>query len=1164
MKRVKILVVLLFIISLVASITAGAVSADRQMSAQYGGSVYNAGTMNMSGGSIWGGVAEYGGNIYNTGKLTVSGAAKIFDGLSRVFGDNIFNAVGSVFSSVGEIFFTDKEGSGITNEVAGGCICGGLKGHLYGCDGTEKSWTYWSEKDSLPTDSGYWRLTSNVSIATYMNANHSADIYLDLNGYTVTLADEGTRIYHVSQANTNVNITILDSVGTGKIDLGSGTGDGMLTALRDTGSGKKTFTIYGGIIDGSKLTGGSNGGAVIRSLENATVNIHGGTIIGSEKYSSDGAVIYSKNNLVMTGGVVTGGCAVNGGNIAVVSGNFTMTGGKIMNGAASGYGDNVYVDKANGATMTVAISGDSGFSLTDSNNNGIYPTVNIACDCRSTTNSHATGCNGTRYCTGFDFGIPTDDPTVADLDYITVSKVDSKYITGTDSTYTMISALSPMFEIGGIEHPDDNSGRYYRLDYANKSTYSSNNSSLAEKTAGVTIRFATNASKMRLYIKLKNAPTNYSNHLNGRFICGVDVYAGSGTNRDYVGVGGQLMTNAAEINEEIALPTGYKEVVINLPIYSGVEKVEIGLPSVGKIAAPAARAYDDIVFYGSSITMGLSAVRPGTSYVSMLGQALNANVRNLGFASGAKGEQSVAEHIAAMENISAFVLDYDHNADTTEDLAATHYNFYKTVRDAHPDIPIIMMSRPIFTTEVKESLQDRVNVIMDTYNCAKAAGDNNVYFINGDCYFPDDYPDLYTDDMTHPNTLGMYYMAKTVYPVLKAVLDGTAVPEVKEPTTYDFGVPTSDKTDLSKLDYVSASSISTGKENGYNMVSVLGPQFAIGGCEHPDDNNGRFYRLDYTNAAAYSQANRSLAANTSGINIRFCTDAAKIYIDLETYNNKLPVSAHMSGQGTWGIDVYVGTGTDKVLYKVASNSSTKQQVTGTDGLTTIPITTEITLPAGYKEVQINLPLYSGARNIKVGFPDGASVAYPTERAYDDIVVYGPSIAQGCAASRPGLSYSNILSLALNANVRNLGFSGSALGEQVIAEYIAGIDNISAFIMDYDHNNSTTGLQNTHYAFYKTVREAHPDIPIIILTRPVYKDEQTNDHHIRVGIIKDTYERALAEGDENVYFIQGDDFFTDDYADWNTVDSVHPDDLGMYNTAKTIYPLLKKVLDANQK
>ncbi len=1141
MKRLKILVVLLFVISLVASITASAVSADRYMSAQYGGNIYNAGTVNMSGGSIWGGVSEQGGNIYNAGRLIISGAAKVFDGLSRLFGGNVFNDTSAFFTNTGNIFFTDKEGSGIVTEDAGKCICGGLNGHLAGCDGAEQNWSMWTKTDSLPVDSGYYKLSNNVHIATYANANKSADIYLDLNGYTVTLADEGTRIYHVSQANTNVNITILDSVGTGKIDLGSGTGSGKLTALRDTGSGKKSFTIYGGTIDGFRLTGGANEGAVIRSLENATVNIHGGTVIGAGTSTKDGGAIYSKNKLIMTGGTVTGGSAVNGGNIMVASGEFNMTGGKIMNGYASGYGDNVYVDKANGATMTVAITGDSGFYLSDSNNNGIYPTVNIACDCRSNTDSHETGCNGTRYCTGFDFGIPTSDQVAVDaLEYVRVNDVDNTYLTEvTSDGYYMVNALAPQFSIGGEIN--------------------------TENTSGVSVRFATDATDFCIRVNVTNAAVPMA-HQHGMGVYGIDVYIGSGTDRyEYDCDTGQLMSSTTQILEIIDdLPSGNKEVQINLPLFAGVTSVEVGFKDGAKVAAPTERAYDDIVFYGSAVTQGNSASRPGTAYANILGLVLNANVRNLSYVDGGMGTVAAAQRIATLDGIGAFVMDYN-DSNTVAGLEQTHYAFYQAIRLAHKDLPIILLTSPVYRASESTVQAQRTAIIQQTYDKAIADGDTNIYLISGEDYFPDNYADLYTENMVHANDLGMYNIAKTIYPVLKAMLDGTEIPEVKAPADTDFDAPVNSEQDLSMLNYVSiesiASSYQKGVLNGYNMISALAPQFAIGGCEHPNDNDGRLYRLDRSNMSNYSPKNATLAANTSGISIRFCTDASEIYVDLDAYNVKTTLSNGTCASSTYGIDVYVGTGTNRTLYAVVTGSET-EEIGSDSGGRIIPINQVIALPEGYKEVMIELPLYAGARNVQIGFPDGAKVALPTERTYDDIVIYGPSIAQGASAGRPGLAYANIFGRMLNANVRNLGFSESALGEQVIAEYIANIDNISAFIMDYDHNNSTIGLQNTHYDFYKTVREAHKDIPIIILSRPVYLTEPNSDHHIRVGIIKDTYERALAEGDNNVYFIQGDDFFADDYPDLNSVDTVHPNDLGMYYTAKAVYPLLKQVLDAN--
>ena len=370
---------------------------------------------------------------------------------------------------------------------------------------------------------------------------------------------------------------------------------------------------------------------------------------------------------------------------------------------------------------------------------------------------------------------------------------------------------------------------------------------------------------------------------------------------------------------------------------------------------------------------------------------------------------------------------------------------------------------------------------------------------------------------------------------------------------YAFGVPTPSTQDLSQLSYTKAAAVDPlymkGNKNGYTMVSSTASVFEIGGCAHPDDNQGLFYRLDIYAADTYSSDNRSFAYHTSGITVRFCTDAPSILIDAEIYRAQKSNAGHLNGRGVCGFDVYVGTGSDRVYCGKSGQTMTSET----------QVTEEITLPGGYQEVQINLPLYAGVKSLNIGFPEGASVALPTERAYGDIVFYGSSITQGACASRPGCAYANILGRSLNANVHNLGFSGSAKGEQSIAQYIASLDGISAFVMDYDHNNSIAGLQETHYAFYKTVRDAHPDIPIIFVSRPVYLREPTADQLSRVQIIQDTYDKAVAEGDANVYFVKGEDFFPDDYPDLYMVDGTHPNDLGMYYMAKTIYPVLKDAL-----
>ena len=50
-------------------------------------------------------------------------------------------------------------------------------------------------------------------------------------------------------------------------------------------------------------------------------------------------------------------------------------------------------------------------------------------------------------------------------------------------------------------------------------------------------------------------------------------------------------------------------------------------------------------------------------------------------------------------------------------------------------------------------------------------------------------------------------------------------------------------------------------------------------------------------------------------------------------------------------------------------------------------------------------------------------------------------------------------------------------------YIASLD-MSIFVYDYDHNAANADeLTKNHYAGYEIVRAAHPDIPILFLTRP---------------------------------------------------------------------------------
>ena len=170
-----------------------------------------------------------------------------------------------------------------------------------------------------------------------------------------------------------------------------------------------------------------------------------------------------------------------------------------------------------------------------------------------------------------------------------------------------------------------------------------------------------------------------------------------------------------------------------------------------------------IVFYGSSITQGGCASRPANNYTTMLCRAVDAPQINLGFSGSAKGEIALAEAIGKLD-MAVFVLDYDYNAPSAEHLAKTHEPFFKAVRKANPDVPVIMLSKCSWISPARR------DIIKKTYDNAVRGGDKNVWFIDGQELFGEPGQNMCTVDHCHPNDLGFYMMYRRVLPVLLEAL----------------------------------------------------------------------------------------------------------------------------------------------------------------------------------------------------------------------------------------------------------------------------------------------------------------------------------------------------------------------------------------------------------
>ncbi len=347
--------------------------------------------------------------------------------------------------------------------------------------------------------------------------------------------------------------------------------------------------------------------------------------------------------------------------------------------------------------------------------------------------------------------------------------------------------------------------------------------------------------------------------------------------------------------------------------------------------------------------------------------------------------------------------------------------------------------------------------------------------------------------------------------------------------------------DISEIDKNLAVETSISRE-GLHFYDAEWEPFQIYGIYKED---GMFRRMPEAVAEQVSPGVLHLHTNTAGGRVRFVTDSPYVAIKTEYEPGKMP---HFALTGSAGFDMYTECDGD-VRYK---GTFTPPFIVS-DGYESVLDFTE----SRERIIAINFPLYSSVSKLYIGLKEGAVLkAAPAYRIEKPVVYYGSSITQGGCASRPGSSYQSILSRRLNCDYINLGFSGSAKGEDAMVDYIKGLD-MSAFVMDYDHNApSIEHLRATHSKMFHEIRQAQPDLPIIIMPRPKYYLEEAEKE--RLEIIQNTYLTAKAKGDLNVYFISGAKLM-EKALDEGTVDGCHPTDFGFHSMACAVEEVLREIL-----
>ena len=300
---------------------------------------------------------------------------------------------------------------------------------------------------------------------------------------------------------------------------------------------------------------------------------------------------------------------------------------------------------------------------------------------------------------------------------------------------------------------------------------------------------------------------------------------------------------------------------------------------------------------------------------------------------------------------------------------------------------------------------------------------------------------------------------------------------------------------------------------------------------------------------------RSMKHHSAGLQFRFKTTSPTVSFTWVPYAHRLSMD-HMPSTGVSGIDVYTQDGAGRWNY-VATGRITNAKGGVLNKLAVKPGT----------PILVNLPLYNGVREFKLGIAKGASVAAlpPRKSGIDKpVVFYGTSITHGGCCSRPGLAFVNIVGRYLDVPVANLGFSGSGVMEFEMSEHLAAID-ASCYVLDCLWNMGMTkasdvnnrrgrNVDENYEPFIRNLRAKRPDVPIVMAERcDVYcKPPNSQDRYIRA-----LYEKLVAEGWKNLVYLPKDKMFTGDRE--GTVDGCHPNDWGMMSMAKAFGGAVKEAL-----
>ncbi|MAJ51925.1 MAG: acetylhydrolase [Flammeovirgaceae bacterium] len=309
-----------------------------------------------------------------------------------------------------------------------------------------------------------------------------------------------------------------------------------------------------------------------------------------------------------------------------------------------------------------------------------------------------------------------------------------------------------------------------------------------------------------------------------------------------------------------------------------------------------------------------------------------------------------------------------------------------------------------------------------------------------------------------------------------------------------------------------------------------------------------------------------LSKHSAGLMIRFRSNAKEIKIRYQTQDENLRYMDHMSTTGVSGLDLYA-INSDGMEVWCAAGRTFGDTITYAYGL--------LNPNDGYhdrgREYRLYLPLYNQVNWMEIGVDEQVYFEPLPVRKELPIVVYGTSIAQGACASRPGMAWTSILGRKMDRPLINLGFSGSGTFDVPVIDLMSEIDakiyvldclpNLSAYNWKNLEIENELELKERILLGIKTLRKRQPMVPILLVehagyTQAIVSEKKKIEFSQVNQVQQQVFHELKKQGMENIFYLTKEEIGLkmDD-----TVDGIHPTDLGMMKYAAGYEKKLRDVL-----